>query len=202
MRTRFLTLALLLLAFGFVTNSCTQDSINDLNTEELDVVAAKSKKAKKATRAIRGRLNNAPNPEFDLLVCDIELPDPPPDPLPPLPEIALTTNNIYGNMGHLGKIQPDSFGRPQVCTFVLADGQIVSEYLVNYIGAHGDEIQTREYVTIIPDDETFATGSFEGTIDIIGGTGRFENATGNMVFVDARFDGPISTWRVVGEITY
>lgn len=186
------SLTLLLLAALFIASSCTQDSVNEGHTEDLNVLEAKSSNATQATRAIRGKLNNAPNPDIPVVVCDPVLE----------PPVALTTNFIYGNMTHLGKIQPGSFGRPIECELDLELGVIVSVYEVNYIGAHGDEIRTRENVTIIPDDPTFATGTFEGTIEIIGGTGRFENATGSMEFVDAIFVGPNSTWELVGEITY
>ena len=191
MRTRIHTLALFLLAMLLISVSCSTESVTDSSTDDLNVEYAKSDNAKQATRAIRGRLNNGPDLSMATTTC-----------IPEELGIALTTNFIYGNMTHLGKIQPGSFGRPIECELDLELGIIISVYEVNYIGAHGDEIRTREYVTIIPDDPTFATGSFEGTIEIIGGTGRFENATGSMEFVDARFVGANSTWRLVGEITY
>ncbi|MBD0851169.1 hypothetical protein [Maribacter arenosus] len=181
-------LAMLLFAY-----SCSQETSLD-PTESLEAHSAKSSKAKKATRAIRGKINNDADPSVAPVPCDD----------PSGLEIGLSTNFIYGNMTHLGKIQPGSFGRPIVCETFLAEGKIVSVYEVNYIGAHGDEIRTRENTIIIfnPEDPTFNTGTFEGTIEIIGGTGRFEGATGNMVFVDASFIGSKSTWEVVGEITY
>jgi hypothetical protein len=181
-------LAMLLFAY-----SCSQETSLD-PTENLEAHSAKSNKAKKATRAIRGKINNDADPSVTPVPCDD----------PSGLEIGLSTNFIYGNMTHLGKIQSGSFGRPIVCETFLAEGKIVSVYEVNYIGAHGDEIRTRENTTIIfnPEDPTFNTGTFEGAIEIIGGTGRFEGATGNMVFVDASFIGSKSTWEVVGEITY
>jgi hypothetical protein len=180
-------LAMILFAY-----SCSQETSLD-PTENLEAYSAKSDKGAKATRAIRAKLNNDADPSVQPVLCS-----------PSGAGIALTTNFIYGNMTHLGKIQPGSFGRPIECEAVLAEGKINSVYEVNYIGAHGDEIRTRENVTIIfnPEDPTFNTGTFEGTIDIMGGKGRFEFATGNMVFVGASFVGSVSTWEVVGEITY
>ncbi len=182
-----------ILAMFLLAYSCSQETTMD-GTENLEAYSAKSQKGAKATRAIRGKINNDADPSVDPVPCDDSSGL----------GIALSTNFIYGNMTHLGKIQPGSFGRPIECETNLAEGKIISVYEVNYIGAHGDEIRTREYTTIIfnPEDPTFNTGTFEGTIDIIGGTGRFEGATGNMVFVDASFIGSKSTWEVVGEITY
>jgi len=178
-------LAMILFAY-----SCSQETSLD-PTENLEAYSAKSDKGAKATRAIRAKLNNdaTTNPS-----------------LPPNEDCGfpLNANDIFGNMTHIGKIQPGSYGIPTSCSFG-GPGVLITTYEVNYIGAHGDQIRTLENTTIIcddPTDPTCPTGSFEGTIEIIGGTGRFEGATGNMVFVDARFVGPKSTWRVVGEIIY
>jgi hypothetical protein len=185
---------LAILALIAMVISCSQETTMD-GTENLEAHTVKSSKAAKATRAIRGKINNDADPSIDPVVCIGSTPELP---------IALNTNFIYGNMTHLGKIQPGSFGRPLECEGILAEGKIISVYEVNYIGAHGDEIRTRENTTIIfnPEDPTFNTGTFEGTIEIIGGSGRFEGATGTMVFKDASFVGSKSTWEVVGEIRY
>lgn len=178
---------LVMLLFAY---SCSQETSLD-PTENLEAHSAKSNKGAKATRAIRGKINNdaTTNPS-----------------IPPNMDCGfpLSANDIFGNMTHLGKIQPGSYGIPTSCAFG-GPGILITTYEVNYIGAHGDEIRTLENTTIIcddPNDPTCPTGSFEGTIEIMGGTGRFEGATGNMVFADARFVGSKSTWRVVGEITY
>ena len=174
-------------ALFLFTASCSQESVLD-TSNDLEVYSAKSSKAKKATRAIRGKLNN------DATTSDI----------PPNFDCGfpLSANDIFGNMTHLGKIQPKSFGIPISCAFGDEPGILQTEYLVNYIGAHGDEIQTMDTVTIFCADADCFTGTFEGTLKIIGGTGRFEGATGNMVFKNASFVGSTSTWEVEGEITY
>ncbi len=181
-----------MLALMVIAVSCSQETVQDsvnISPENLNAQAAKGKKGKRVTRAIRGKINNDANPD-----------------LPPNTDCGfpLSANFINGNMGHLGKIQPGSFGRPTSCAFG-GPGILITTYDVNYIGAHGDEIRTLDYTTIIcddPNDPTCPTGTFEGTVEIVGGSGRFEGATGNMVFVDARFEGSISTWRLEGEITY
>lgn len=179
-------LGIAVVALFLFTTSCSQESVLE-PIDNLEAHTLKSPNAKKATRAIRGKINN------DATTSDI----------PPNMDCGfpLSANDIFGNMTHLGKIQPESYGIPIFCEFA-GPLSLNTVYLVNYIGAHGDEIQTREMVTITFDDDTFFTGSFDGDIEIIGGTGRFEEATGHMVFVDARFEGSVSTWEVVGEITY
>jgi len=186
---------LAMLALISMVISCSQETAMG-ETEKLEAHSAKSSKGSVATRAIRAKLNNDANPD-----------------LPPNMDcgFSLSANFIYGNMGHLGKIQPGSYGQPTSCVFFDPSndrypGQFYLEttYNVNYIGANGDAIHTTENTIIIFDDETFETGRFEGTVtvDPDNSTGRFEGATGNMVFVDARFAGSISTWRLEGEITY
>lgn len=181
---------LAVLALIAMVISCSQETTMD-GTENLEAHTVKSSKAAKATRAIRGKINNdaTTNPA-----------------IPPNTDCGfpLNANDIFGNMTHLGKIQPESYGRPTSCTFG-GPGILITTYEVNYIGAHGDEIRTLENTTIIcddPTDPTCPTGTFEGTIEIVGGSGRFEGAEGNMVFKDASFVGSKSTWEVVGEITY
>ena len=198
-----LFLAALLLAF-----SCSQEPIME-SAADIEAVSAKSKKAKKATRAWRGKFSNVADLNEPIIAC-----------IPEGEGVVLTTNIISGNMTHMGKIQPGSFGRPQEGTcFLTGPNSLNVIYNVNYIGAHGDMITTEEAVTIIIDfeaDPNGLVGTFENTRDadgniipikIIEGTGRFEGATGELLFKDAVFgpapDGTIvSTWRLIGTITY
>ncbi len=199
-------LKLALLALIVMAVSCSQETVQDPaqnGAENLNGINAKSSNAAKATRAIRAKLNNAPAvPALPTFTgnCFI-LDDPDTEEVNEEFIVELTTNDIFGNMTHLGKIQPGSFGMPVECNF-NADGSLQTVYEVNYIGAHGDEIHTVENVTIICGNLECSEGTFEGTIEIVGGTGRFEDADGYMEFVDATFVGPISTWELVGRITY
>jgi len=189
-----------ILSLLMLTFSCTQDSVldgvND-SPQELNAQAAKSENAARATRAIRGKINNkaTSNPDAPEGTTCLGT---------AFGDIPLTTNDIFGNMTHLGKIQAESYGVPVECIGLDPDTfTIESMYHVNYIGAHGDAIHTVEHVFIWLDPATeFTTGTFDGTIEIVGGTGRFEEATGWMNFVNATFVGDESTWELVGEITY
>ena len=198
---------LALLALFVISVSCTSESAID-PVEELNAVNAKSENAAKATRAWWGKFTNAADLSIPLVSC--------------IPDVGfnLTTNIISGNMTHLGKIQPGSFGRPQAGTCFLTGPNTADViYNVNYIGAHGDMITTEEAVTITVDfaaDPTGLTGTFENSRDaagniipikILSGTGRFEGATGELYFVNATFspnpDGSPTTvgdWELVGEL--
>lgn len=188
--------------------SCTQETADD-PVENLETVNAKSNKAKKSTRAWRGKFSNVADLNQPLVAC-----------IPEEAGVALTTNIISGNMTHMGKIQPGSFGRPQEGTcFLTSENSVRVIFYVNYIGAHGDMITTVEDVTLIIDfeaDPLGQVGTFENSRDadgniipikILEGTGRFEGATGELLFKDAVFSpGPngtvLSTWELEGEITY
>lgn len=174
--------------------SCSNEGITDLN--EL------GERANQPTRPISGEFYNFPDPDQDpatLLACS-----------PTEFGVALNRNIIGGKMTHLGKLRQGNsdgsgtFGNPISCSVNEAFTEISSVYEVNYVAANGDEVFTVEDVTIIfnLDDPTFSTGIFEGTVEIVGGTGRFEGASGNMVFVGATFGPEGSTWRLEGEISY
>lgn len=185
-----------LLAILMLTFSCTQDQVNDI-PENLNVQAAKGKTGKAVTRPIKAKLSNAPNTGGILPNEDCGFP--------------VNANDIFGNMSHLGKIRPESYGVPTSCIFldpsnVLYPGQfaLITTYDVNYNGGNGHSIVTEEFTTIVFDDDTFVTGIFVGhvVIDPDASTGKFAGATGTMVFMNASFDGDESTWELEGEITY
>lgn len=198
-----------LLAIFLFAYSCSKDTDRD-PAENLNAIDVKSENANKTTRAWRGKFTNAADLTIPVVGC--------------IPDVGfnLTTNIISGNMTHLGKIQPGSFGRPQPGTcFLISENSAAVIFNVNYIGAHGDMITTEEAVTIIVDfdaDPSGLTGTFENSRDMDGniipikileGTGRFEGATGELYFKNATFspnpDGSPTTvgdWELVGEITY
>ena len=190
---------LLLVPTMLIAFSCSTESTTDVTQENLTATAAKGKKH---SVPISARLTNFPDFEIETITCYPELE-------PDFPNVTLNTNIISGNMTHLGKLRPGSFGRPQAESCNLQeDGSLQVIYKVNYIGANGDEIRTTEYVTIICDDPDCFTGTFEGTegydlaIVIDGGSGMFEGATGHMDFIGATFGPDGSSWELKGEINY
>jgi hypothetical protein len=191
--------------------SCDTESMNDTSNQNLDAVRLKGKKH---AVPISARLQNFADPNQsigDLQACfDGDGND--------LSGIgfALTRNVISGHMTHLGKLRPGissedgvpisgSFGNPTSCLVNVDFDRATTVYHVNYVAANGDELHTVEDVLLIfnlVDYPDYSVGSFEGTIEIVGGTGRFKNASGNMVFVDAIFGPEGSSWELEGEITY
>jgi len=204
-KTFFQLAIVAVLLFSF---SCSPEADMDA-PENLKAVNAKSKKGKKVTRAWRGKFSNVADQNQPIVAC-----------IPEEAGVLLTTNIISGNMTHMGKIQPGSFGRPQEGTcFLTSENSVRVIFYVNYIGAHGDMITTVEDVTLILDleaDPFGQVGTFENSRDtdgnlipitILEGTGRFEGAEGKLLFKDAVFSpGPdgtvLSTWELQGEITY
>lgn len=205
-----------MLAIIFIAFSCTQEPVMDSlqnNAENLSSQAAKGKKA----RPIKASLFNFADPNQspeDLVMC--------------APEFPLTRNIIGGNMSHLGKLQQGleydenamepisgSFGVPTICTPTDPfASSLETEFFVYYVAANGDRFVTKEYVTIefnLADFPDYSVGTFTNTLDIngdpipiviISGTGRFEDATGELFFVDAFFSPEGTTWDLVGSITY
>ncbi|NER10005.1 hypothetical protein SAMN06265375_101467 [Muriicola jejuensis] len=199
--------------------SCTQDTGTDplQGGENLNATTAKSAKGKKVAKSIYGRLSNFADPNEPLeevLQCNPEV------------GFSLTRNIISGNMRHLGKLQsgisdPDTgemisgcFGVPVSCDINLETfAQLITVYEVTYVAANGDAFFTTEQVTInfpnfVEGEIDYTTGNFVGTagfehaIEITGGTGRFEGASGHMDFMNAQFGPEGSTWELVGEIIY
>jgi hypothetical protein len=192
--------------FLMFSYSCTQDSAAaDIGgAPELNAVYAKGKKA----RPIKAQLDFA----FDFVntpVADIET-------CAGGPPITLFNSLIQGNLSHLGILLPGqsfpeaenlpvsgSYLTPVSCnsgTFPTLE----SVYNGVYVAANGDELYTEESVAITftnpPAD--FTVGTFEGTAEVIGGTGRFEGASGQWALIGGTFGDGIANWEVSGEITY
>ena len=72
-----------------------------------------------------------------------------------------------------------------------------------YTAANGDELRTTDIGTAMPGPEGL---TLSGAVTVIGGTGRFTDATGEAALNGAvRFTGPASTignYSLVGRLTY
>ncbi len=205
-------------ALLLISYSCSPEgNSSDFGNEpELNAVSAKGKKA----RPIKATLANFADPnEQTPLICN------PQEFLFPL-----TRNVISGNVSHLGNLQPGvsdeitgeilsgSFGVPISCDINLDTfRELFTIYEVTYMGANGDKFVTEEYVSILFPNNTaggdidYGSGTFTNTLDsdgnpipirIISGTGRFENATGELYFMNASFGPEGTNWELVGEIVY
>ena len=174
----------LLLVTLFIGVSCTSESISDLDSA--------NKKTNQKERPMKGNFSNTPVEGLDPFIC-----------LPDVLGIPLTTNHLFGNVTHLGKLQDGSLGLPQTCeVYDLATFTLRITYNTIYVTPNGDELYGFSETFVTPAPPTFTTGTFTGTVEIVGGTGRFDDASGGWDFVNASFVGDNSTWQIDGSITY
>lgn len=109
--------------------------------------------------------------------------------------------DFTGNMSHAGKITGQTFTLPFEINDDFTGGVLKSNDIV--VTANGDEIHTYSEAVITFAPGSFTEGIYEGGFDIVGGTGRFEGATGRME-IDGQgvFSGGISKHTATGTITY
>lgn len=174
-----------LLVILFIGVSCTSESVSDIDST--------NKKTSQKERPMKGNFNNAPVEGVEPLLCE-----------PGVLDIPITTNHLFGNVTHLGKLQDGSLGEPTKCELFTAEPFVLRiMYNTKYVTPNGDELYGKSETFVSPDPTTeFNTGTFTGTVTIVGGTGRFAEATGGWDFVNASFDGPNSVWQIDGSITY
>ena len=178
----------LLLVTLFIGVSCTSESISDVDSANKNT----NEKVKKE-RPMKGNFSNTAT-DLPALMCDTGLGF----------EVPITTNHLFGNVTHLGKLQDGSLGEPIMCESESTEPFVLKiKYNTKYVTPNGDELYGESVTFVRPDPTTgFTTGTFTGTVTIVGGTGRFYGATGGWEFVDASFDGPNSVWQIDGSITY
>ena len=178
----------LLLVTLFIGVSCTSESISDLDSA--------NKKTNQKERPMKGNFSNTPVEGLDPFIC-----------LPDVLGIPLTTNHLFGNVTHLGKLQDGSLGEPFECE-IVNDNPFTLKVMYNtkYVTPNGDVLIGLSKTFVIPDtdldDPDRSFGTFTGTVKIVGGTGRFADAEGSWDFVNASYEGPNSTWQIDGSITY
>ena len=165
-------LRLALLTTILLAISCSTESVSEYETTDLTATAAKAKKPRPIKNNYVG-VDRADGSGAD----------------------------FTGNMSHVGKYTGQTF-----TTFFEfnADGTGTQRSVDTIVAANGDEIYTESEViiTFSPDDPTFSTGTYAGGFDIVGGTGRFEGATGRMDLDNGVFGGGMATHNAAGTITY
>jgi hypothetical protein len=110
-------------------------------------------------------------------------------------------------MSHVGKYTGQTFTTSFEFNADFTGGIQTSDDIV--VAANGDEIWTKSetVITFSPEtgpggDQTFSAGTYAGGFDIVGGTGRFEGATGRMDLDNGVFGGGIATHNAEGTIIY
>lgn len=152
--------------------SCSPESVSEYETTDLTATTAKAKKPKPIKNNYVG-VDRADGSGSD----------------------------FSGNMSHVGKYTGQTFTTSflpnENGTFTLTSDDTI-------VAANGDEIYTKSevVVTFSPDDPTFSSGTYAGGFDIVGGTGRFEGATGRMDLDNGVFSGGIAKHNAEGIITY
>ena len=169
----------LLSTFILSVVSCSTEAINTDETTNLTAVAAKAKKP----RPIKNTYVGIDRFEGGVLVGA----------------------DFSGNMSHAGKFT----GQTIITSFdFISESQATQTSVDLIVAANGDKIYTSSGVTITfsPEsiaDGTYSAGTYTGGFDIVGGTGRFDGATGRMDVVgNGEFGAGVSRHSAAGSITY
>ena len=171
----------LLSTFILSAVSCSTESISEADTTDLTAVAAKSKKPRPIKNTYVG--------------------------IDRFEDGELVGAEFSGTMSHAGKVT----GQTTTTSFGFTSPSLeqatqTSDDVV--VTANGDEIYTSSAITITfsPEsiaDFTFSSGTYTGGFDIVGGTGRFEGATGRMDIVGhGEFSAGVARHSATGSITY
>lgn len=108
---------------------------------------------------------------------------------------------LYGHMTHTGNLSEQSFMTGREGAYLDAEAYfegkivIVAIYDAHIIAANGDSFDVVSHITIDatdPDHKIIA-----GTTSVTGGTGKFENATG-----EGTLNGVLPCWDVEGTLEY
>ena len=173
-----------LLVTLFIGVSCTSESVSDFDSQ--------NKRAEKKERPMKGNMSNTADLSVDPIFC-----------FTPIGDVPITTNHLFGNVTHLGKLQDGSSGSPQTCeVYDLATFTLRITYNTIYIAPNGDELYGLSETFVTPAPPTFTSGSFYGSVTIDGGTGRFEDAEGGWDEINGSFDDAGSSWQIDGSISY
>lgn len=180
--------SVMLIVILIVVSACSTENLTETDT----LTDTLNERSNQATRPMKGKITNAPAEGFDPLICDT--------PIGPIP---ITTNDLFGNLTHIGKLQAGSYGIPLTCeVYDISTFTLRLTYILIYVAPNGDELYGESDILVTPDPQNFDNGSFTGGVVVTGGTGRFENASGSWDYDNGFYIGPNSSWEIDGEITY
>ena len=116
----------------------------------------------------------------------------------------LVGNSFSGNISHGGKFTGEGTTTDFYFTSESEAVQTSEDFMVV---ANGDKLFTSSevFITFTPEsilDGTYSSGTYVGGFDIVGGTGRFEGATGRMEMGNGVFDSGVAQHNAEGTITY
>ncbi|WP_281540630.1 hypothetical protein [Maribacter aestuarii] len=116
----------------------------------------------------------------------------------------LVGNSFSGNISHGGKYTGEGTTTNFYFTSESEAVQTSEDFIVV---ANGDKIFTSSevFITFTPEsviDGTYSSGTYVGGFDFVGGTGRFEGATGRMEMDNGVFDSGVAQHNAEGTITY
>lgn len=167
-------LRLALLTTILMAVSCSTESISEYETTDLTATTAKAKKPRPIKNNYVG---------VDRYV-----------------DGELVGSDFSGNMSHVGKYTGQTFTTSFEFNADFTGGIQTSDDIV--VAANGDEIWTKSVTEITFAPGSFTEGTYKGGFDIVGGTGRFEGATGRMDLDNGVFGGGIAKHNASGTITY
>jgi hypothetical protein len=178
-KSMIMAISVLLLA------ACTKESMQG-NANKADALSAKSstKQGARVTRPITNSLQSDPDPS-----------------LPPLPCGVGGGVLFYGNMDHLGKVHGN--GVNKTCS-LTSDGKVnITSEDIAY-AANGDQLWTKGSIFVTFPTDGSAIATITGGSIIVGGTGRFEGATGYFIYenMTANLVTGHESHTAYGEITY
>jgi hypothetical protein len=107
--------------------------------------------------------------------------------------------DFYGTMSHVGLFTGHTV---TTAFYPNSDGTFTLTSEDEIVAANGDVIYTRSRVLVVFGNPMGTQGTYSGGFDIVGGTGRFDGATGRMNIDNGVFKDGVSRHNAVGEITY
>lgn len=168
---------LLLVPAMLIVFSCDHDTVTEPDPENLSAINAKGKKH---PVPITNALESDPRTDLPPLACSFF------EGFPPESAFAGGGAVFYGNMSHLGKVHGTTVNT--FCSY-NEDGTLTIHSEDTTVAANGDLLFSEGAIVVtFPTDPNDPIATITGGSDIVGGTGRFEGATGRFDYHDMVFN--------------